>query len=188
MSAARDVPYSKLTGHNHPASLGFLEGVHLRRQSKRHYLARTRDADINYPLKPMATGIEIAGVVLGAIPLIIEGIKIYREAAGRTTREGYPGPLRNFPVELETEQTILRSTYNRILCDIKATEGPDMNMEIWKEGSTLQQRVYERLGSSADSFKATAQNMDAVIQELMGKLGLSLGGKVSQPKALLLAN
>ncbi|KAK8064092.1 hypothetical protein PG996_008744 [Apiospora saccharicola] len=126
----------------------------------------------------MATGFEITGVVLGAIPLIIEGIKIYREAAGKTTREGYLRRLRILSVELETEQTILRNTYNSILCDIKATEGPDMNQEIWKEGGALQQRVYERLGASADSFKATAQNMDAVIRELMMKLGLSPGRKI----------
>ncbi|KAK8113381.1 hypothetical protein PG984_013907 [Apiospora sp. TS-2023a] len=125
----------------------------------------------------MATGFEIAGVVLGAIPMIIEGIKLYRNIAGKSTRKGFLMTLETLTVELDTEHMILKNTCDIILYDIKAstsikaTGGTSLDLESWKEGGSLHCKIEERLGSSASSFRNTAQNMVKVIDELMLKLG-----------------
>lgn len=135
----------------------------------------------------MATGFEIAGVVLGTIPLIIEGIKLYRDVAGKSTRRGFLIRLETLTVELDAEHMILKNTRDIILYDIKAstsidvTGGSSLGLDNWKEGGTLHQRVEERLGSSASSFRNTAQNMEIVINELMAKLGMDKSGKVCYP-------
>ncbi|KAK7936025.1 hypothetical protein PG985_001520 [Apiospora marii] len=115
--------------------------------------------------------------------MIIEGIKLYREVAGKNTRRGFLMRLETLTVELDAEYMILKNTRDIILYDIKAstsvafTGGSGLGLENWKEGGNLHQRVEERLGSSANSFRQTAQQMEAVIIELMAKLGMDKAGK-----------
>ncbi|KAK8065121.1 zinc finger transcription factor ace1 [Apiospora hydei] len=121
---------------------------------------------------------EVVGVVLGVIPLIIEGIKFYRTLADVSTRKSFLRKLLVLTDALQTEHTILRNTYENILRDIEATEGQSVGLEAWKDGGTLQKKVEERLGSSADSFRRTAQNIESVIKEMMTSLGIDASGKV----------
>ncbi|KAK8034120.1 hypothetical protein PG993_009115 [Apiospora rasikravindrae] len=79
---------------------------------------------------------------------------------------------------LQTEQKILQNTYDNILRDIEATEGPDADLELWKEGGMWEKKAEERLGSSADTFRRTAQTINSVIKEMMASLGIDASGKV----------
>jgi len=87
----------------------------------------------------MATGIEIAGLVLGAFPLAIEGIKAY--SSGMKTfkdMKNYQQILRQFSRELEVEQCKYDNTFlnlvtefvgpakaNRMKADLHSAEWDD---------------------------------------------------------------
>jgi hypothetical protein len=55
----------------------------------------------------MASGVEAAGIVLGAIPLILAGLQFYAEGIGVTKRYWkYREEVNSLLVELRTENSI----------------------------------------------------------------------------------
>lgn len=116
------------------------------------------------------SGFEIAGTVLGALPLVIEAAKYYRKIYSRLRdiREN----LGELIAALENESVILRNTcelvlegiapHHRIQSLIENPLGPD-----WEP---YERRIRSRLWSSLDGIKHRLESMDHACQELKDKL------------------
>ncbi|KAK8225703.1 hypothetical protein HDK77DRAFT_487765 [Phyllosticta capitalensis] len=123
------------------------------------------------------SGIEVAGIVLGALPLIIEAMKQY--ADGTTTVKRfifYEEPLRDLSLELRTQYVICQNTCEELLGGI-APPGDiagllqDMDGELWKR-QDLKPAIRKRLGRSYEEFVATMIRMGEVVKEIASKLKL----------------
>ncbi|KAK6852349.1 hypothetical protein PG995_010900 [Apiospora arundinis] len=117
----------------------------------------------------MATGIEVVGVVLGIIPLVIEGIKTYRTTYDKSTTRGMRRVFGTLITEIETEETILRELY------VGLRDEAEIN---WKKEGTIEKKVDLLLGDCSKSFTRTAQSMKEAIEELKETLGIGPNGEI----------
>ncbi|KAK8171503.1 hypothetical protein BKA80DRAFT_213218 [Phyllosticta citrichinensis] len=123
------------------------------------------------------SGIEVAGLVLGAVPLIIEAMKQYADGA-RTVKRFifYEEPLRDLSRNLRAERAICQNTCEKLLQGI-APESEidgllqDMDGKLW-ERLDLEPAVRLRLGRSHEPFVETLIRMGEVIREIANKLKL----------------
>ncbi|KAK8128010.1 hypothetical protein PG984_009118 [Apiospora sp. TS-2023a] len=111
----------------------------------------------------MATGFEVVGVILGVIPLVIEGVRAYKRS-----QKGMNRTFNTLILEIETEETILRELF----------EGLRDEAEIaWDREGRIEEKVDLLLGDCSESFTRTAQSMNETIEELKEKLGMNPHGQ-----------
>ncbi|KAK6819497.1 hypothetical protein PG987_015980 [Apiospora arundinis] len=117
----------------------------------------------------MATGIEVVGVILGVIPLVIEGIKTYRSTYDKSTTRGMKRVFGSLITEIEAEETILRELY------VGLRDEAEIN---WNTGGTIEKKVDLLLGDCSRSFTRTAQSMKEDVEELKERLGIGPNGEI----------
>ncbi|KAL1392316.1 hypothetical protein HDK64DRAFT_250669 [Phyllosticta capitalensis] len=124
------------------------------------------------------SGIEVAGLVLGALPLIIKAMEQY--ADGVTTVKKfvfYKGPLEDLSLELRVQYVICQNTCEELLGGIAAPGDiagllQDVDGDLW-ERQDLKPAIRQRLGRSYEEFVATIIRMEEVIKEIANKLKLN---------------
>jgi len=135
--------------------------------------------NFNFPTQRiMATGIEIAGLVLAALPFAIEGIKFYANGA-RTMKEmrHHQHVLDEFSRELDMEKvkfvnTCLNLLEDTVTSDVMSKLMNDPTGDLWK-GNDLQEKLCDRLRShSVPHFVQAMETMKKVIDELNEKFGI----------------
>ncbi|KAJ8118057.1 hypothetical protein OPT61_g882 [Boeremia exigua] len=130
----------------------------------------------------MATGIEVAGLVLGALPLLLEGLKFYAEGVDTAIRfwkyrEGVKGLIS----ELGAEQTIYLNSIEIMIHGV--VDARDVEEFLTKPGGDLwkrpkfEQKLRKRLGSSFDSYLDTISRMKFAVDAFRTKLKLDDAGK-----------
>jgi len=118
----------------------------------------------------MVTGIETAGLVLGAFPLVIEGLKVY--ASGGRTIQGYR-LLHQFCRDLEIEQVKFENTCYLLLKDAKVTDNTSNNINLgspqWKD-ENFQEALSKHLQQPAlvAQFVRTAGELRDIV-DLLGR-------------------
>lgn len=133
------------------------------------------------------SGFEIAGVVLGGVPIIVSALKLYIEGAGAFQRwRKYTRELQSLIRNLETEQTKLQNVCERLLVNIvPETKIEDMINDpfgpLWSDEAT-EKKINERLWRSAKVFKDNVLDMNNAVEEMKEKLKLDGNGKVRGPK------
>lgn len=131
----------------------------------------------------MATGIEVAGLVLGALPILLEGLKFYSEGVDTAIRfwkyrEGVKGLIS----ELAAEQTIYQNSIEIIIHGV--VDARDVAEFLTRPGGELwqkpdfEERLRKRLETSFDSYLNTVSRMKIVVDAFKGKLKLDNKGKV----------
>lgn len=125
---------------------------------------------------------EVAGLVLGVIPLAVTALKTYIKIldtvkALKRAKQDLEAMIR----DLETERHILQNTCELLLSGIVEDEvlnrmietpcGPD-----WK---TYDDKVHERLWNSTDLFRDRVAEMRSAVEELRLKLCINPDGTVS---------
>ncbi|KAK0652557.1 hypothetical protein B0T16DRAFT_406417 [Cercophora newfieldiana] len=129
------------------------------------------------------SGFEVAGVVLGSIPIVVSALELYIKGLGTM------GRLRRFTLELEslvlklgTEEAKLQNVYEKLLRDIV----PDDQIEpmlkdpfgpLWKEPNVVA-RIRRRLWRDLNVFNENVRRMNAAMSEMKEKLGIGPDGKV----------
>ncbi|KAK8246590.1 hypothetical protein HDK90DRAFT_15059 [Phyllosticta capitalensis] len=120
------------------------------------------------------SGIEVAGLVLGAVPLMIEAMKQYADGA-RTVKRfiKYEVPLRDLCLDLRNEKAKYENTCLQLLAGIvphnevaKVLDGP-----FWKRPD-LEPAIRSRLGTSHEQFVETMIRLSEVIREIADQLKL----------------
>ena len=134
-------------------------------------------------LSSIMSGIEVAGLVLGAIPVLISGIESYANGvskAGRMIR--YKRELKSLHRTLETDYELYRTICRLLLSQI-ADPGDIAELldepggEAWKDPD-LAKAMRRLLGSSYDVYVKTMEDMDAAVKEFNDRLRLGPDGKV----------
>ncbi|MCJ1392198.1 hypothetical protein MMC18_005065 [Xylographa bjoerkii] len=129
----------------------------------------------------MATGVEIAGFVLAALPLVISGLEHYAE--GVETIERWWRYQREFAATkrlLAAEQIILEGTCERLLNGLVTELDELINHpggSGWKDPE-LDKKLQRRLGRAYNSFMECVENMASIMKELKEKLELSSEGEL----------
>ncbi|KAK5726019.1 hypothetical protein LTR15_004210 [Elasticomyces elasticus] len=125
------------------------------------------------------SGIEIVGVVLGVLPLIVQGLQKYSEGVSTTKRLLHPDrELRRLRLRVNAELQIFRNTARLLLVNI-TTEADvvalinNPNASIWNEGE-LENKLKTTLDSSYKIWREVMENMHEAVDELQSRLGLSL--------------
>ncbi|RYP64022.1 hypothetical protein DL769_006802 [Monosporascus sp. CRB-8-3] len=130
----------------------------------------------------MVTGVETAGLVLGAIPLVLAGLEFYAKGIAVTKRcFKYREQFQNLIRELRTENTICTNSINLLLVGVVNQKDmadflADPCGERWKEAK-FDQRLKQRLGASYDSYMATIDELGKAAEIFRQRLKLSCSGK-----------
>ncbi|KAF5600528.1 hypothetical protein FPANT_2327 [Fusarium pseudoanthophilum] len=125
------------------------------------------------------SGLEVAGIVLGSIPLLIIALGKYTEGLSTLHRwRKYKRELQSLIRNLETERVKLQNVCEKLLLDlvphykIEALIDNPMG-DLWREEETLK-KVQFRLGNGFKVFQDTANDLRARLLDL-GKLIESQG-------------
>ncbi|KAI1820533.1 hypothetical protein F4861DRAFT_54467 [Xylaria intraflava] len=123
------------------------------------------------------SGLEVVGVVLGAIPLLITAVEKY-ERGIRTIQimRRRAKVMHSLAMALSTEQTILRNTCETLLGGIVDPEDMSPLLAepfglLWQDPN-LQVLVERRLDHTLGDFKALVHSMKDSVYEIRSKLGL----------------
>lgn len=122
---------------------------------------------------------EAAGLVLGAIPIALQGLSTYRNivASIKNARRDLDCLIR----DLRTEHQILQNTSEILLKGIAPDNVLDSIIERPFEGdwAAYDNEVQLRLGKSSTVFKERVEGMREAALELQRKLAVDEDGKVS---------
>ncbi|CAO2648288.1 Nn.00g075550.m01.CDS01 [Neocucurbitaria sp. VM-36] len=130
----------------------------------------------------MATGIEVAGLVLGSIPLILAGLQFYAQGIAVTKRYWkYKEEVNNVLYELGAESTMYINTINMLLVGVVSQKEmtdflADPGGTRWKEVK-FDKKLRDRLGTSYDSYMESIMHLMTTAEKFKEKLKLDNAGK-----------
>lgn len=130
------------------------------------------------------SGFEIAGVVLGSIPIVISALEFYMRGISTVGRwRRFEREIETLVLQLSTEEANLQNVYERLLCNIV----PDENIEpmlqdpfgpLWRDQEILG-RINRRLWRHRNIFEQNVRIMDDAMEEAKRKLNIGPDGNVS---------
>ncbi|KAI8279597.1 hypothetical protein K4K60_005443 [Colletotrichum sp. SAR11_57] len=137
---------------------------------------------------PAMSGFEVAGVVLGTIPLVISALEHYKQGIStiRTWRN-YNRELRILILSLETERVRFQDVCEKLLvglvspCQIESMV-EDPFGPAWQE-DVIQAKIKARLWRSFSIFEDIVTDMEEATKEMMKKLDLQPDGKIKWQEA-----
>ena len=131
----------------------------------------------------MATGIEVVGLVLGALPLLISALEHYEEGVSTVERFfRYKREITSIIEALATENAMFKNSCEQLLSDFL---GPvdlahmlqNPRGETWSRPD-IATELRNRLDRSYDIYMIHVSNMDSAIKKLIARLNLDENGKV----------
>jgi hypothetical protein len=129
------------------------------------------------------SGFEVAGVVLGSLPLVISAIEHYADLVQTVKRAiRYKNELKDLKHDLDAELIIFLDTLERVLDGLIPANQleellKDPTSTLWQD-VTLNRLLQDRLGRSYSVFTGAVDNMNASVQEFIRRLDLNDQGKV----------
>lgn len=129
------------------------------------------------------SGLEVAGVVLGAIPLVIAALEHYATGINTAKRFWfYKAQVEKLIDRIETQQTMYVNTLEELLIGIVKNEEiaellADVDSKMWK-ASELDERLRDRLRGAYKVYFTNVKGMESALKKMMAKLALDPDGKV----------
>lgn len=124
------------------------------------------------------SGLDVAGLVLGALPLAVKGLKAYLELVSslKNVRRDLQGMIR----DIETERVLFQNTCESLLVDIVPPSKVDAMIEapFGAEWKRYDDELRLRLWRSSDEFKKQVSEMKSAVEALEQKLCLLPNGQV----------
>lgn len=126
---------------------------------------------------------EVAGFVMAALPLVIEGLRLYFNGIETIKKWWrYAKVLKHLIRKLEMEKTKFENTCTELLYDLVGERELELLLENpggyrWREKS-LQARLRGRLGPSFNVFLEAVIDMSETVKVFTEKLDLGDDGKV----------
>nr|POF20019.1 hypothetical protein CFP56_52268 [Quercus suber] len=129
------------------------------------------------------SGIEVAGLVLGAIPLVISGLEHYGEGA-RTIKSmwNYPQEFASLSRRMRVEQDIFRNAIELLLSDcvedaVLADLLDNPGGDIWSDPK-VDEALREKMRRSYEVYLETVRGMQTTLERFSARLKLGPDGKV----------
>lgn len=137
------------------------------------------------------SGIEVAGLALGALPLIIQAIKVYADGVSTVERYfKYEIPLRDLHRAVEAEYVIYQNTCEELLNalvednEVRAALLDQPGGPGWRRPA-LEETLEKRLSRSYQAYIGTMESMLRAVSEIKRLLKLDKGGKVRASYAIV---
>lgn len=134
------------------------------------------------------SGIEVVGLVLGAIPLAAKAFKVQAESVSTVGRyRKYKHILRDLYQEIDSERIEYLNTCELLLDGIvddniqKTRLLQNPGGDEW-QGSELEDRLKRRLAGSYETYMNIIENMNNTVEEINALLKLGPDGKVQLDK------
>ena len=132
------------------------------------------------------SGLEVAGVVLGGIPIVISAPEHYAEGVRSIKELGhYRWELEKVVTKLKTEKAILGNTHELLLEGIAGpSEMEELLQRLTKPGSNplkdsdLGNRLDTRLWKNKDIYSQNLRIMNKALESMKERLDLDANGKV----------
>ncbi|EMT71826.1 hypothetical protein FOC4_g10001415 [Fusarium odoratissimum] len=128
------------------------------------------------------SGFEVAGIVLGSIPIVVSALQCYMNGLGTLQNfRSYKRILKSLILTLKTEHVNLQNICEKLLIGI----APQTRIEemirdpfgdLWREEEIFN-KLRLRLWSSLQVFDDRVQDMREAIEEMMEKLNVGTDGK-----------
>ncbi|KAH6625409.1 hypothetical protein C7974DRAFT_200955 [Boeremia exigua] len=128
------------------------------------------------------SGLEVAGVVLGALPLIISAMEHYANGVNTAKRYWrYKTELRMLILQINTERGILVNTVEQLLTGIVRIEQmtdfvASAGAQAWREAG-FDSKLRDRLRGSYEIYVENVRGMEMALRRMMLKLALDPEGK-----------
>lgn len=129
------------------------------------------------------SGFEVAGVVLGSIPLIVSALEHYKQGMSTIkTWRNYDRELRSLIRNLETEKIRFQDICEKLLIGLVPSSQIEHMVDdpfgrLWRQDS-VQDAIKARLWRSYELFHSIVKDMEAAIKDIMRRLDLQPDGKV----------
>jgi hypothetical protein len=129
------------------------------------------------------SGLEVAGVVLGALPLVISALEHYVDGIQTAKRYfRYKSELRSLILQINTERGMFINTLEQLLGGIVRIEHmagflSSPGGEAWKDAS-VDARLRDRLRGAYQVYLDNVTGMERSMTVMMEKLALDFQGKV----------
>jgi hypothetical protein len=136
------------------------------------------------------SGIEVVGIVLGAVPLVISALEHYSDGVSSIKRAiRYKIELEKLMQDLEAEYCIYQDTTEYLLRDLLDENELGVLLDdlqnypicgAWKnDDMDLESKLKQRLGRSYGAYMRAVAQMNDVVTEFKKRLDLDNNGKVS---------
>jgi hypothetical protein len=130
------------------------------------------------------SGLEVAGVVLGALPLVISALEHYANGIHTAKRYWrYKLELKSLILQIDTERGIFINTLEQLLGGLVRIEHmteflSNPGGEAWQDAE-IDLKLRDRLRSVYSIYLANVSGMKRSLEMIMEKLVLDPDGKVS---------
>ena len=136
------------------------------------------------------SGLEIAGAVLGSIPLVISAIEHYANGISTARRYlKYQTEMEDLLRKIRTEQKLFKNTIETLLNGIASDERMSdivAGGNFWQEPD-IELKLKDRLRDAYDIYLDNVCGMEASLQRFREKLALDQAGKVRHHSSCLIA-
>lgn len=133
------------------------------------------------------SGFEVAGIVLGSIPLVISALEHYRDGVSTIQRwRKYDRELQSLIRNLNIEKVKFQNICEKLLLGLVSPSHIELMIEtpfgiMWRH-EAVRRKMRARLSNSFDVFESTVEDMRSAISEMMRRLDLDPAGKVCSPR------
>jgi hypothetical protein len=130
------------------------------------------------------SGLEVAGIVLGAIPLVVSALEHYIDGVQTVRRLfGYRLELKKLVMVLVTEDATFRNTCEKLLDGIASPSTVESLLQdpgglLWNDPA-LNRKLKARLQTSHSVYMTRVQDMNEALEVFKQRLALGPDGKVS---------
>jgi hypothetical protein len=137
----------------------------------------------------MATGIEVAGLVLGSLPLLLAGLQFYAEGIAVTRRYWkYREEVNNLVDELKAENAVYQNSIETLLLGVVDAKDvaeflANPGGELWRKAS-FERRLKKRLGTSYEPYLNTILKIRNTAEKFKERLKLGHSGQVQFPNMI----
>lgn len=134
------------------------------------------------------SGLEVAGVVLGALPLIISALEHYANGINTAKRYWrYKSEIRSLILQVKTERDIFLNTIEQLLNGIVRLEQMETFLssprgDIWRD-EDVNSKLKDRLRGAYEVYHDNVEGMKTSIKGIMGKLALDPETGKVRPKS-----
>jgi hypothetical protein len=130
------------------------------------------------------SGIEVAGIVLAAMPLVISGLEHYGQGVCTMKRLWkFKRELQSLVRQLTTEQGIFMNTCEALLTGLVPLDSASQFLQspggqLWQDPE-MEAKLVDRLRGSYAGYVETVSSMCEALEEFKRRLKLDKTGKVS---------
>lgn len=128
------------------------------------------------------SGFEVAGVILGSLPLIISALEHYAQGIATVKRfRRYKYEVESLIRQVETERVIFVNTLELLFAGLGngAIMDSAFSRQAFWQGNSVDEKLRDRLSSAYDVYLSNVQAMDNELKMVMQKLALGPDGKAS---------